>query len=125
MALSDLNDLDFSNAGSWPAVAKVIAIVLVILLVAIGYLWPRRFVRAPFRVLLALLYRREVHGLENLPASGGCVVISNHISYIDGILILWMLPRNVRFVVDGVDRQAMAYQISVSDGKVLRLAASP
>ncbi len=79
------------------------ALIIVMALVVIGYLWPRRFVRAPFRVLLALLYRREVKGLENLPKTGGCVVISNHVSYIDGILILWMLPRNVRFVVDGTN----------------------
>jgi acyl-[acyl-carrier-protein]-phospholipid O-acyltransferase/long-chain-fatty-acid--[acyl-carrier-protein] ligase len=36
-----------------------------------------------------------------LPRRNGCVVVSNHVSWIDGILILWMLPRNVRFVVDG------------------------
>lgn len=83
-------------------IGLVIALVVVGLIV-VGYVWPRRFVRAPFRVLLAILYRREVKGLENLPKSGGCVVISNHVSYIDGILILWMLPRNVRFVVDGAN----------------------
>jgi acyl-[acyl-carrier-protein]-phospholipid O-acyltransferase/long-chain-fatty-acid--[acyl-carrier-protein] ligase len=55
------------------------ALIIVMALVVIGYLWPRRFVRAPFRVLLALLYRREVKGLENLPKTGGCVVISNHV----------------------------------------------
>jgi acyl-[acyl-carrier-protein]-phospholipid O-acyltransferase/long-chain-fatty-acid--[acyl-carrier-protein] ligase len=69
--------------------------------VAAAIIAPRRFVRAPFRVLLALLYRRRVVGLENFPREGGCVVVSNHVSWIDGILILWMLPRNVRFLVDG------------------------
>ena len=29
------------------------------------------------------------------------LLVSNHVSWIDGILILWLLPRNVRFVVDG------------------------
>lgn len=62
---------------------------------------PRKFVRLPFRIVLSALYRKRVVGLENLPAQGGCVVISNHVSWIDGILILWMLPRNVRFIVDG------------------------
>lgn len=62
---------------------------------------PRRFVRMVFRPVLALLYRKQVVGLENFPDTGGCVVVSNHVSWIDGILILWMLPRNIRFVVDG------------------------
>ncbi len=62
---------------------------------------PRIFVRTPFHILLSILYRKEIVGIENLPKQGGCIVVSNHISWLDGILILWMLPRNVRFVVDG------------------------
>lgn len=62
---------------------------------------PRRTVRFFFRPLLTILYRKEVIGLENFPLTGGAVVVSNHQSWIDGILLLWMLPRNIRFVVDG------------------------
>lgn len=62
---------------------------------------PRIFVRIPFQSLLSILYRKEIVGIENLPKQGGCIVVSNHISWLDGILILWMLPRNIRFVVDG------------------------
>ena len=79
----------------------VIAAVLLVAAVVLAVVNPRRFVRIPFRVLLTLLYRREVIGLENFPREQGCVVVCNHLSWIDGILILWMLPRNVRFVVDG------------------------
>ena len=77
--------------------AATIAVVLVLMAIFA----PRRFVRLPFRILLPLLYRKEVFGLENLPKEQGCVIAANHVSWIDGILILWMLPRNVRFVVDG------------------------
>lgn len=52
------------------------------------------------RPCLELLYRKEVVGLEHFPKQGGCVIVCNHVSWIDGILILWMLPRNVRFIVD-------------------------
>ncbi|MCC9601099.1 AMP-binding protein [Stieleria sp. JC731] len=53
------------------------------------------------RPLLAILYRKRVVGLENLPSEGGYLIVSNHVSWIDGIVLLWMLPRNIRFVVDG------------------------
>ena len=86
--------------SGWQIALGIIA-VLVVVAVATAILSPRIFVRAPFRVLLALLYRRRVVGLENFPREGGAVVVSNHVSWIDGILILWMLPRNVRFLVDG------------------------
>lgn len=74
--------------------------VLVILAVALAVFSRRRFVRMIFRPCLELLYRKRVVGLENLPREGGCVVVCNHVSWIDGILILWLLPRNVRFIVD-------------------------
>ncbi|MCO8120719.1 AMP-binding protein [Stieleria sp. TO1_6] len=76
-------------------------IVLLLLIAASAVLLPRLFVRAIFRPFLSILYRKQVIGLENLPSQGGYLVVSNHVSWIDGILILWMLPRNVRFVVDG------------------------
>lgn len=85
-------------------VLKTIAILLAVVLISLvilGMASPRLFMRTVMRPILALLYRKRVVGLEHLPTDGGCVVISNHVSWIDGILILWMLPRNVRFVVDG------------------------
>ena len=86
--------------NGWQITLAIGAVVLVPT-IALAILSPRHFVRGPFRVLLAILYRKKIVGLENLPRDTGCMVISNHVSWIDGILILWMLPRNVRFVVDG------------------------
>ncbi len=83
---------------------------LVVLAAITAVVSPRLFVRTPFQILLGILYRREIVGLENLPKQGGCVVVSNHISWLDGILILWMLPRNVRFVVDGANFRSRILQ---------------
>ena len=76
--------------------------LVLLLLVVIGlFTCSRLTIRAIFRPILELLYSKRIVGLENFPKEGGCFVVSNHISWIDGILILWMLPRNVRFIVDG------------------------
>lgn len=85
--------------GGWYVLG--ILIVVLLLLAAIAVFLPRLFVRSVFRPVLALFYRKRLVGLENLPDDGGYLVVSNHVSWIDGILILWMMPRNVRFVVDG------------------------
>ena len=84
---------------------------LMIGLIALGIWAPRTMVRLPFRILLSILYRKRIVGLENLPSDGGYLVVSNHVSWIDGILILWLIPRNVRFVVDGdnFDSRVMKY----------------
>lgn len=82
---------------------QIVLLVVVLLAVVVGtaVAFPRRFVRAVFRPMLTIFYRKRIVGLENLPRDRGCLLVSNHVSWIDGVLILWMLPRNVRFVVDG------------------------
>ncbi len=40
----------------------------------------------------------EVRGLENLPESGPCVMVANHASYIDGVIMVAALPQDYSFV---------------------------
>ncbi|EMI57339.1 AMP-binding protein [Rhodopirellula sallentina] len=82
-------------------ITLLIIAVIIAICVYMAYQHPRLFVRGIFRPILGTLYRGRTVGLENLPKEGGVMVVSNHVSWIDGILILWLLPRNVRFVVDG------------------------
>lgn len=42
----------------------------------------------------------EIHGLENLPDED-CVVVANHASYVDGLLLKGYLPARFSFVVKG------------------------
>jgi len=39
-----------------------------------------------------------IHGVENLPRDGSCVVVANHASYIDGIVLMAVLKHPVAFV---------------------------
>ncbi len=82
-------------------ITLIVIIAIIAVLAFIAWRYPRRFIRGVFRPLLGTFYRGRVVGLENLPREGGVMLVSNHVSWIDGILILWLLPRNVRFVVDG------------------------
>ncbi len=84
-------------------ISLLVIAVLIVGVVLLGIFQPRMLVRGFFRMVLGILYRRRVVGLENLPKDRGCLLVSNHVSWIDGVIILWMLPRNVRFVVDGAN----------------------
>ena len=59
--------------------------------------WVGVFSRAPFR--LARIHT-TVRGLEKLPA-GGCVIVANHASYIDGVLFQAYLPPRFSYVIKG------------------------
>lgn len=55
--------------------------------------------RASARALFALTgMTPRVEGLQNVPA-GACVIVSNHGSYLDGVLLVAALPRPCDFVV--------------------------
>ena len=46
--------------------------------------------------------RIKVTGLEHLPTAGQpCIIVANHQSYLDGLLLLTVLPRRPRFVIKG------------------------
>jgi acyl-[acyl-carrier-protein]-phospholipid O-acyltransferase/long-chain-fatty-acid--[acyl-carrier-protein] ligase len=46
-----------------------------------------------------LVYRVKAIGIENLP-TGGCLLVPNHISWIDAVILQIACPRAVRFIID-------------------------
>ena len=56
-----------------------------------------------FRFFMWLLthtvYRLRVFGRENIPEKGGALIVPNHISFIDGILMMISSSRMIRFVI--------------------------
>jgi 1-acyl-sn-glycerol-3-phosphate acyltransferase len=58
----------------------------------------RRTTRALTRVAIRLIgLPLQVQGLERLPASGPCIVVANHASYVDSILLGAVLPARFSF----------------------------
>jgi acyl-[acyl-carrier-protein]-phospholipid O-acyltransferase/long-chain-fatty-acid--[acyl-carrier-protein] ligase len=50
-------------------------------------------------LLARLVYRLRVVGLENLPKSGPVLLVSNHVSYADWLVLMAASPRKIRFVI--------------------------
>jgi acyl-[acyl-carrier-protein]-phospholipid O-acyltransferase/long-chain-fatty-acid--[acyl-carrier-protein] ligase len=71
-----------------------------------GTVWALRVLpQALLRLVLVLLthtfYRLQVVGRSNVPAEGGALLVPNHVSFVDGLMVLASLDRRVRFVVEG------------------------
>ncbi|MGC1302509.1 MAG: acyl-[ACP]--phospholipid O-acyltransferase, partial [Caulobacteraceae bacterium] len=63
-------------------------------------LLPETVIKAVVRAVLKLLYRVELSGAEHMPAPGqGAVVVVNHVSYLDGLLLAAFLPGRPTFAV--------------------------
>jgi 1-acyl-sn-glycerol-3-phosphate acyltransferase len=59
---------------------------------------PYALLRLVLRSLMRLLWRVRVEGVENVPRAGGFVLASNHLSFIDSVLIPVVVPRRVAFL---------------------------
>ncbi len=56
-----------------------------------------------FRLIIWLgihtLYRVRTKNLDSIPKEGGCVLVANHVSFVDALVIAGCCKRNVRFVM--------------------------
>ena len=75
-----------------------IGLATVPVFVYIVWLLPGATVRALVWLLTHTIYRVRVEGRENLPAEGGALVVANHVSWIDGVLLTLHCPRPIRLV---------------------------
>lgn len=60
---------------------------------------PDHCVRLGTQLLTRLFYRIEVIGEENIPKTGGALLVFNHVSFADGNIVTSSFSRFVRFVV--------------------------
>jgi acyl-[acyl-carrier-protein]-phospholipid O-acyltransferase/long-chain-fatty-acid--[acyl-carrier-protein] ligase len=72
-----------------------------------GFLWafsvvPDAFFRFLLLGLAHTVYRVRTLGRENVPATGGALLVPNHVSFADGLFLIASTDRPIRFVVYSV-----------------------
>jgi acyl-[acyl-carrier-protein]-phospholipid O-acyltransferase/long-chain-fatty-acid--[acyl-carrier-protein] ligase len=63
------------------------------------WLLPDHLLRLLFRGMLHVFYRIRVQGRDRVPQTGPALLISNHVSFMDGILIAAQTERRIRFMI--------------------------
>jgi acyl-[acyl-carrier-protein]-phospholipid O-acyltransferase/long-chain-fatty-acid--[acyl-carrier-protein] ligase len=79
--------------------AIVISVFAGLALIGLFLLRPLLFLRPFLWVLTHTLYRLSIYGPENVPAQGPVLLVCNHVSYIDWLLLLAAQKRFIRFVI--------------------------
>lgn len=86
---------------------KITTLFLFVSLISAGVafyicmLLPDALVRSIFRSLLKMFFRVELEGVQNLQKAGSkTLIIANHVSLLDGVLIAAYLPRKITFAID-------------------------
>ena len=63
------------------------------------FVLPKPLALRTARLCLLPFYRIRLHHPERIPATGGALLVGNHVSWLDGLLMLMMSNRPVRMIV--------------------------
>jgi acyl-[acyl-carrier-protein]-phospholipid O-acyltransferase/long-chain-fatty-acid--[acyl-carrier-protein] ligase len=61
---------------------------------------PQFLLRLVFKVIALFRYHLRIHGVENFPKDGAALLLGNHVSYIDWMVLSIASPRRVSFVIE-------------------------
>ncbi len=101
MVVSALLAIALLEAGvSIPNLFLVAGLLNAAVAVYIYTLVPEFLLRFLVWMLMHTVYRLEVHGIERLPDSGSAVIVCNHVSFVDALILTAASRRPIRFVMD-------------------------
>ena len=84
-------------------IPEVFLVVGLLNAVVAGYIFlivPEYLLRFLAFILSRVVYRFKVRGDEHIPAAGPAILVCNHVSYVDAVLLMAASPRPIRFVMD-------------------------
>lgn len=95
LAILALVALDLPLRTLFAALAAFTALIALYLLLRV----PEFPMRLFSGLMVGTLYRLRVHGLRHVPDEGAALVVCNHVSYMDALIVMGAVRRPVRFVM--------------------------
>ena len=83
-----------------PALFLATGLMNAVVAIYIYTLVPEFLMRFLAWLLIHTFYRVDKEGLERVPEQGPCVIVCNHVSYVDPVVIAACVRRPIRFVMD-------------------------
>jgi len=100
MVLAAALALTVLNAGiSIPQFFLILAVMNALVATYIYTLLPEFLMRFLVWIIVNTLYRVRVSGLRNIPTSGPAILVCNHVSFVDALILGGCVHRPVRFVM--------------------------
>ncbi len=99
VASAGVSLLLFDAGLNIPQLFLVAALFNAAVAVFIYTLVPEFLMRFIVWLLVHTVYRLDKKGLDNIPADGPAVIVCNHVSFVDALVITAACPRPIRFVM--------------------------
>ena len=101
MVVGALGAASLLGAGlSIPALFALAALLNALVAIYIYGLVPEFLLRFIAWLLVKAVYRLRTEGLDHIPHEGAAVLVANHVSFADAVIIMGAAPRPIRFVMD-------------------------
>ncbi len=101
MVVAALMAKSMLDAGlTFPQLFLVVGLMNAAVAAYVYLLVPEFLMRFLCWLLVHTVYRLEKKGLGNIPGKGPAVLVCNHVSFVDPLVILAASPRPIRFVMD-------------------------
>lgn len=91
--------LSLNSGLSIPEFFLLIAVLNAVVAIYIYTLLPEFLMRFLTWILINTLYRIRTSGLDKIPHEGAAILVCNHVSYVDALIIGGSIRRPVRFVM--------------------------
>jgi len=89
-----------SGGLSIPALFGVAALANALVAIYIYTLVPEFLLRFMAWLMVKAAYRLRSEGIDHIPEEGAALIVANHVSFADAVIIMGASPRPVRFVMD-------------------------
>ena len=83
-----------------PQVFLIVGLLNAVVAFYIFLLVPEYLLRFLAWMLTRLVYRFKVQGEEHIPTTGAAILVCNHVSFVDAVLLMAASPRPIRFIMD-------------------------
>lgn len=83
-----------------PQVFLVTGLLNALVALYIFLLMPEYLLRFTAFIATRLIYRFKVRGDEHIPTRGAAILVCNHVSFVDAVLLMAASPRPIAFVMD-------------------------
>jgi 1-acyl-sn-glycerol-3-phosphate acyltransferase len=83
-----------------PQVFLIVGLLNAVVAIYIFLLVPEYLLRFLAWMLTHVVYRFKVRGDEHIPVSGAAILVCNHVSFVDAVLLMAASPRPIRFIMD-------------------------
>ncbi|MBZ0144730.1 MAG: MFS transporter [Rhodocyclaceae bacterium] len=75
-------------------------------------------------LLIHSVYRLKKEGIENIPEEGAAVIVCNHVSFVDALVIAAACPRPIRFVMDHQIFKIPVLNFVFREGRAIPIASA-